>query len=152
MAKQQVRIPRIGEKKGTKRHLLVDAAGVPLGLFVSGANVHDVKGLGSTLSSIIIHPPDGGEYNLCADAAYTGKGPEQIILAHGYIPHVRGRGEEKKDIEQIPGYEARRWVVEACHSWINRFRKILTRFEKTLDSHLGLLHFAFALICWRKVI
>ena len=30
--------PRIGEKKGSKRSLLVDGAGVPLSLIVSGAN------------------------------------------------------------------------------------------------------------------
>jgi putative transposase len=51
----------------------------------------------------------------------------------------------------IPGYRARRWIVEVCHSWLNRFRKILVRYEKTLSSYSALIHLAAAIICWRKV-
>jgi hypothetical protein len=40
--------------------------------------------------------------------------------------------------------------VEAAHSWINRFRKILVRFEKLESSYLGLLMFACAFIAFRK--
>ena len=45
---------RIGGKKGSKRHLLVDGHGVPLSLIVTGANRHDVSQLGrySMLSSL----------------------------------------------------------------------------------------------------
>jgi len=139
-------------KKGTKRHLLVDGKGIPLSLAVSGANVHDSKCLAQTLSANIIELPLDYPKHLCADAAYAGMALEEIIIEHGYIPHVRSRGEEKVNKVKISGYRARRWVVEACHSWLNRFRKILVRFEKTLESHLALLHFAFALICWKKVI
>jgi transposase len=47
--------------------------------------------------------------------------------------------------------ENRRWVVEAAHSWYNRFRKLLVRFEKFTESYEALLHLASAIICWRKV-
>ena len=43
---------RIGEKKGTKRHLLVDGRGVPLSIVVTGANRHDVTQLGAVLDEI----------------------------------------------------------------------------------------------------
>ena len=42
-------------------------------------------------------------------------------------------------------------MVEAAHSWFNRFRKILVRFEKTAASFSALLHLAAAIICFRKV-
>jgi putative transposase len=45
----------------------------------------------------------------------------------------------------------RRWVVEAAHSWFNRFRKLLVRYEKVPESYEALLHLAAAIICWRKV-
>src|ERR1035441_11041039 len=45
--------PRIGEKNGRKRSLLVDARGVPLSLVASGASVHDVKLLEVTLQGIV---------------------------------------------------------------------------------------------------
>ena len=47
------RTPRIGEKNGRKRSLLVDGRGVPLSLVASGANVHDVKLLAATLDQVI---------------------------------------------------------------------------------------------------
>lgn len=50
---------------------------------------------------------------------------------------------------KIPGYKAWRWVVEVAHSWFNRFRKILVRFEKTSASYRALLHLAVAVICFR---
>jgi len=73
------------------------------------------------------------------------------VEARQYIAHIRPRGEEKLEIEYNPEFKARRWVVEAAHSWLNRFRKLLVRFEKKADNYLGLLQFACALIVWRKI-
>lgn len=89
--------------------------------------------------------------HLCADKGYDGKPAHQSIVDREYIPHVRRRGEEIEAKKIVPGYRARRWVVEVCHSWLNRFRKILVRYEKTLSSYIALLHLAAAIICWRKV-
>ena len=50
-------IPRIGEKNGRKRSLLVDARGIPLSLVASRANVHDVKLLEATLRRIVCARP-----------------------------------------------------------------------------------------------
>jgi hypothetical protein len=48
-------------------------------------------------------------------------------------------------------FKARRWVVEACHSWFNRFRKLTIRCEKLDSTHLALTHLAAAIIALRKV-
>jgi putative transposase len=47
------------------------------------------------------------------------------------------------------GKRARRWVVERSHSWMNRFRRILVRWDKKPETHLAFLHFACALIAFR---
>jgi transposase len=96
-------------------------------------------------------PPKDTEQNLCADKGYTGNPAKQIIEAHGYIPHVKERGEEIKAKKEIPGYRSRRWVVELTHSWLNRFRKLLVRYEKLSDSYIALIQLAFSIICWRKI-
>ena len=70
----------------------------------------------------------------------------------GYAAHIRGRGEEKQEHERNPQYKARRWVVEVCHSWLNRFRKLLVRYEKKTCNYLALLHLACAIIIWRQII
>jgi transposase len=43
-------------------------------------------------------------------------------------------------------------VVERTHSWLNRFRKLLVRFEKHEMSYDGLLELACALIVYRQVV
>jgi transposase len=43
-------------------------------------------------------------------------------------------------------------VVERTHSWMNRYRKLLVRFEKTASSFEGLLELACAFIVFRRVI
>jgi transposase len=89
--------------------------------------------------------------NLCADAGYSGEKPRKILTSAGYKPHVRSRGEEKREKENDPLFKARRWVVEACHSWFNRFRKLVIRYEKLDSTHLALTHLAAAIIALRKV-
>lgn len=50
-----------------------------------------------------------------------------------------------------PSFKARRWVVEACHSWFNRFRKLTIRYEKLGATHLALIPLAAAIIALRKI-
>ncbi len=138
---------------GTKRSVLTDENGLPLAVILSGANTHDVKLLGDTLDSlVIVRPEASGEkpQNLCMDAGYTGHQDE--AEARHYTAHIRPRGEEKKELEQQPGSRARRWVVEVVHSFMNRFRKLLVRYEKKATNYLALVQFACAIIVWRKLI
>lgn len=130
----------------------MDGRGVPLSVVVTGANRHDVSQLEAVLANKIIEPIMQSERErLCADAGYAGKSPRKAMLAAGYEPHVRSRGEEKREKENDPLFKARRWVVEACHSWFNRFRKLVIRYEKLDSTHLALTHLAAAIIALRKV-
>ena len=88
--------------------------------------------------------------HLCADAGYTGEPALQLIELHGYIPHVKGRHQEQQDLQNDPNKKARRWIVEVAHSWFNRFRKLLVRYEKLERSFIGLNHLAAAIIAFRK--
>ncbi len=138
---------------GTKRSVLTDEKGLPLSVVLSGANTHDIKLLEATLDGIVISRPAVSEehpQNLCLDAGYTGS--TQSVEARQYTAHIRPRGEERKEIERNPAFKARRWVVEVTHSFFNRFRKLLVRFEKKADNYLALVHFACAIIVWRKLI
>lgn len=129
---------------------MVDARGVPLSLIVSGANRHDVTQLEPVLDAVIVPRPDRRRReHLCADAGFAGQPADRAIRARGYTPHVRPRGEERQ--RRIKGYKARRWVVEVTHSWFNRFRKLLVRYEKLHRSFVALNMLAAAIICFRHV-
>ena len=132
--------------------LLVDGAGVPLSIVVSAANHHDVTQLIPTLDGIVIDRPEvtvRARQHLCADAAFTGEPAEQAIRDRQYVPHVRPRGEERRSTN--PRKRPRRWVVEVAHSWFNRFRKLLVRYEKLHRSYVALNMLAAAIISFRKI-
>ncbi|MFO1534723.1 MAG: IS5/IS1182 family transposase, partial [Thermoplasmatota archaeon] len=39
---------------------------------------------------------------------------------------------------------------ERSHSWMNRFRRLLIRWEKQAGSYLGMLQLACAVICFQR--
>ena len=134
--------------------MLVDGRGVPLSLVVTGANRHDVSQLEAVLDALIVkraNPPKRRSKHLCADAGYTGAPALKISEEHGYIAHVKGRGQEAAELKRDPEKKVRRWVVEVAHSWFNRFRKLLVRDEKLDRSFLALNHLAASIMAFRKI-
>ena len=118
-----------------------------------GANRHDQPLLEPTLNSIPIErpaPTPAKPQGLCLDRAYDAPPMHALALKHGYTPHIRARGEEIKLKLQMPGWRARRWVVEATHSWLNRNRGVLIRWCKKDENHLALLQLAGGLIAFKK--
>jgi transposase len=121
---------------------------------VTGANRHGVSQLEAVLDAIVIKrpcPPQRRSKHLCAEAGYTGAPALKVIEKHGYIPHVKGRGQEAEELKRNPGKKARRWVVEVAHSWFSRFRKLLVRYEKLERSFLALNHLAASIMAFRKI-
>lgn len=134
--------------------MLVDARGAPLSLTVTGANRHDVTQLGKVLATQKMWMPSPlirRSKHLCADAGYRGAPAEMLMNRAGYIPHVQSRSREAKELQRHPHKRARRWIVEVAHSWFNRFRKLLVRYEKLERSFLALNHLAAAIIVFRKI-
>ena len=123
-----------------------------MGLAVAGANRHDIKLLEPTLNAVAVTRPSSGApddlQHLCLDKGYDFPVTRVLASALGYELHIRTRGEEIQEKRTIPGYKARRWVVERTHSWMNRFRRILVRWEKKEENYLAMLHFACAWICF----
>jgi putative transposase len=146
--------PRIGEKNGSKRSLLVEGRGIPVSLIVSGAETPDVSLLPETLSARILRRAQTLSQTpqyLSGDKGYTGETAWNASQQQGYTPALQQRG---KTTDRVPEPAARRhrWIVERCHSWLNRFRKLTIRYEKLKRSYEGLLQLACAMICWRQVI
>ena len=103
-----------------------------------------------TLASVPIEVPDvaDGVQNLCLDKGYDYEDVRQTVDEYGYTAHIKSRGEEESERREAPDYRARRWVVERTHSWMNRFRRLLIRWEKKVGNYLGLLHLSCAFIAY----
>ena len=85
-------------KVGTKRSLLVDEQGVPLGLVVSGANTPDRRLLEATLHAIPVERPDPltTEQHLSLDKGYSGEPSVRVAGEAGYTVHVPDKANAKK--------------------------------------------------------
>ena len=139
-------------KGGVKRSLLTEGHGVPIGLVVEGANRHDMKLVRATLESLVgARPEPSAEQpqGLCLDKGYDYDEVRDIVREFGFTAHIRSRGEEAQDLKREAGKKARRWVVERSHSWLNRFRRLLIRWDKKPEHYIAFLHFACALIALR---
>ena len=139
-------------KDGVKRSLLTEGHGVPIGLALDGANRHDMKLVRATLESIVVERPEPTveqPQGMCLDKGYDYDEVREILEAFGFTAHIKARGEEAKELKAEAGKRARRWVVERSHSWMNRFRRILVRWDKKPENYMAFLHFACALITFR---
>jgi putative transposase len=139
-------------KGGTKRSVLTEASGIPVGVSVDGANRVDFKLARETLESIPIRrprPTRQSPQGLCLDKGYDYAEVDALVKEFRFTGHIARRGQEARKVKHTARKKARRWVVERTHSWMNRFRRILVRWEKRADTYVAMLHLSCALITWR---
>ncbi|TFZ61113.1 IS5 family transposase [Methylorubrum sp. Q1] len=139
-------------KPGTKRHLVTDARGTPLGLLLTGANRHDSPQMAPTLDAIPPlgtgrrgrprHRPD----KLHADKAYDGRIRRQECRARGIVPRIARKGVESR--EKLGRH---RWVVERTHAWFNRFRRLPVRYERRHHIYEAFTTLAASLITLNQI-
>jgi transposase len=159
-----------------KRHILTDKKGIPLSAVISSASTHDIKLVTNVVDNAVIHKRPTSSYktkitgrrrklqHLCLDKAYNSQPQEQELIKRGYVLHIpskrkRNETEEEEEIKitvqhcsNRKMHSAKRWVVERTNSWHNRFRKLLTRYEKKSENYLGLVQLSCCMIIYRKII
>ena len=141
-------------KAGTKKSLIVEAQGGPLGAVIAGANVPDCKLLDHTIEAIVIDRPDvteGAPQHLCLDKGFDNPSGRDAAERHGYTPHIRRIGEEKRPCDGAKGRRPRRWVVERTLAWLSKCRALLVRYDKHEGNYPGLIELACGLIWFRRL-
>lgn len=133
-------------KQGTKRSVLVDGNGIPLGCVIAGANCHDSPLLAPTLGKLArfgFHLPE--QITVHLDAGYdSGKTRDLLdVLGCDYVISKKGE----------PLQAGARWVVERTNAWHTRgFRKLQICTEvrtRVIDAFIAL---AGAIIITRRLI
>ncbi len=123
-----------------------------MGVVVAGANRNDFKLTCPTLESLEVPrpaPTRKSPQGMCMDKDYDRAQVRALLKEFGFTAHIRARGEEAQSLKGNVGTKARRWVVERTHSWLNRFRALLIRWNKKAENYLGFLHLALGIITWR---
>ena len=138
-------------KRGSKRHLICDARGVPLAVRLTGANRHDSQ---EALALVDAIPPLQGERGRpryrpiawLATAATMRRASDSGLRTRGILPLLAMRRTAHGS-----GLGRWRWVVERTFAWLNQFRRLRVRYDKRADIHEAFLSLACALICWHAL-
>jgi transposase len=135
-------------KRGCKRHVAVDGRGVPIGVTISAANLHDSRAALPTLDSVKQYAPSHRKRpeHCCLDKGYDSADIERGLKKRGIQPHIRHRGEESRPCRRG---KPRRWKVERTNSWHNRYRALLIRWDVKPAHYRALVLLASALIAFR---
>ena len=137
---------------------MTDGKGIPISVVISGANRTDMKKLEDLLDASFApsHDDDPAQpaWHLALDRGYDYPVCRQTAQDHHFVPHIPPKTSAAQPLPP-PGHPdrhpPRRWVVEVAHSWFNRFRRLLIRWEKKADNYLALIQLAATLIIYRKV-
>ena len=145
-------------KSGTKRSMLTDGAGIPLSVAIEGANRHDAKLLVATLEGLVVARPaweeEDDQQHMCLDAAYDSEPVREELKERGYVPHIPPADKKEREREgAVHRHDGRtrRWVVERTHSWLNRSRRLLVRWEKKAENYLAFIQLACAQLIFFKI-
>ncbi|WP_436847765.1 IS5 family transposase [Streptomyces avermitilis] len=138
-------------KMGSKIHLITDRNGLPLSLGVSGANMHDSKGLEPLVRGI---PPIRSRRGprrrkpakLHADKGYDYDHPRRWLRQRGIRHRIARKG-----IESSHRLGRHRWVVERTVSWLAGCRRLHRRYERKAEHFLAFVGIAAALIANRRL-
>ncbi|MBK8204534.1 MAG: transposase [Bdellovibrionales bacterium] len=89
------------------------------------------------------------------DRAYDSNPERKRLEALGVEPIIPARRNNKKathqDGRKLRRYR-RRWIVERTNSWLQNFRRLVVRYERSAEIYEGLVHMACALITLRRVL
>lgn len=138
-------------KAGSKHHLVVDRAGVPLAVELTAANVHDsipFEAMLDRVPSILRRQgrPRKRPEKLHADKAYDHRRCRLACRQRGIAPRIARRGIESS--QRLGRY---RWVVERTFAWLYRLRRLVVRYERRADIHRAFLVLGVCLICFKYV-
>ncbi|HEU4700030.1 MAG TPA: IS5 family transposase [Gemmatimonadales bacterium] len=144
--------------KGTKLMVLVERAGLPLGVCLDAATVAEVSLAEATLATVAV--PRGGPghpkvkpVRIIADRGYESRALWQRLRRRGIdliVPHRRQIIHRFQDGRKLRRYR-RRYIVERTISWLLSFRRLLVRHEHRIELYRAFVHVACLWIVLRRL-
>ncbi len=142
--------------KTSKRHIVVDGNGLPLGLHVEAGNVHDLKAAIPALESIAVPRRKGRARSrpggLAADKGYDSLSFRAYLRARGIRHSIAQKQTGIRRFKTHRDLASNRWKVERFFTWLNGFRRLGIRFERHSFIYTGFLTLASILICLRSLL
>lgn len=138
--------------KGVKIMVLVDARGLPVAVDTAPANRSESR-LVQQLFDFML--PSEAPPRVIGDKAYDSDPLDKTMAKRGVemiSPHRSNRRPENKTQDGRPLRRyARRWTVERTIAWLQHFRRLCIRWERSAILFQALLHFSCAILLLKQV-
>ena len=139
--------------KGVKIMVLVDARGLPVAIDTGSASPHESQ-LVQRLFNFML--TEEQPERIIGDKAYDSDRLDEQLATEGIemiAPHRRNRKPENvtQDGRPLRRY-GRRWTVERTISWIQNYRRLCIRWEKSTKLFSGFLHLGCTLLLLKEVL
>jgi len=142
-------------KKGFKWSIASEAAGIPIGWAIDGANRHDIRLLGPTLDTVTARGLHLDIETLHLDRGYDANTVRTDLTARhihdAVIARQRRRGQPKPP-RQRPLLLGLRWTVERTNSWLSNHGQLRRNTDRCSVHRLAQLALAIVLIITAKLI
>ncbi len=116
-------------------------------------NQNDPKLLAQTIASIDSHITQPRYKKMRLDGIHDSEEVRTILFNNDYLRRINPNN-RRRIIKQKYAYidePPLRWVIERSHFWVNRYRRILIWWEKSLENYTAMLQFAFSLTISNKL-
>jgi transposase len=139
--------------KGVKIMVLVDARGLPVAVDTTSASPHESRLVQRLFDFMLTaQTPE----RVIGDKAYDCDQLDEELAERGtelIAPHRANRKPENvtQDRRPLQRYR-RRWKVERTIAWIQHFRRLCIRWEKSTRLFQGFLHLACTVLLLRQVL
>lgn len=137
--------------KGVKIMVLVDARGLPLAIDTMSASPHESR-LVQRLFAFMLTTDK--PQRIIGDKAYDSDRLDQELAEQGIemiAPHRANRKNVTQDRRALQRYR-RRWTVERTIAWIQNFRRLCIRWEKSTTLFQGMLHLGCTMLLLKEVL
>jgi transposase len=137
--------------------VLADGTGTPLGIHLEKASPSEVKLVEATLDSVKVKVGKrkrGKPKRLIGDRGYDSNPVRALLVKRGIEPIIPKRKNNQvathQDGRKLRRYR-RRWIIERSNSWLQTFRRLVTRYERSEKIYAALVHMACALITLKRI-
>ena len=133
-----------------KVEVVVDRAGVPVGVVTAGADTAAVALAEPALATIPAGVSVGWDVPVVADRGYDSDPLRDRLAADGYrllAPHRRNRTRPSRNDWR----RMRRYLVERTNAWLHAYRRVIVRYEWWSYLYHGFVHLACAFIALNRL-
>lgn len=133
--------------------LLVEAHGIPVALTIRSAQQSEMK-----LALEVVDLSPKKPKRVVADRGYDWQQLRKDLRSRNITPYIPKRQGWNKDkprkpmSKQLTHWYRKRWVVERGFAWLQNYRKLTVRWERSLTTYAGLMHLALVMLVMGRVL